>query len=113
MKYNSVLVALPTLGAPSRHSLTDVPHVGGIAAAVVQHRVIYAALPCLRHVRLPPDRVDRDWHSTRRDVPILLQKCFVFSVNSDSVALMRFAMEAVDDGAAESRSGAIFLFIPS
>ena len=50
--------------------------------------------------------VGRSWQ-------ILLQKCFVFSVNSDSVALMRFAMEAVDDGAAESRSRTIFLFIPA
>jgi hypothetical protein len=33
---------------------------------------------------------------------ILLQKSFAFFVSSDSVALMRFAMEAVDDGAAQS-----------
>ena len=32
----------------------------------------------------------------------LLQKSFAFSVSSDSVAPMRFAMEAVDDGAAQS-----------
>jgi hypothetical protein len=38
----------------------------------------------------------------RRDVPILLQKSLAFSVSSDSVALTRFAMEAVDDGAAQS-----------
>jgi hypothetical protein len=44
---------------------------------------------------------------------ILLQKSFAFSVNRDSVALMGFAKEAVDDGAAQSRPRAIFLFIPS
>ena len=33
---------------------------------------------------------------------ILLQKSLAFSVSSDSVALTRFAMEAVDDGAAQS-----------
>jgi hypothetical protein len=32
----------------------------------------------------------------------LLQKSFPFFVSSDSVALMRFAMETVDDGAAQS-----------
>jgi hypothetical protein len=36
-----------------------------------------------------------------RNVPILLQKSFAWSVNGDSVALTRFAMEAVDDGAAQ------------
>jgi hypothetical protein len=38
-----------------------------------------------------------------RLVPILLQKSLAISVNGDSVALMRFAMEAIDDGAAQSR----------
>jgi hypothetical protein len=37
----------------------------------------------------------------------------VFSVDSDSVALRRFAVEADDDGAAQSGTGAIFLFIPA
>jgi hypothetical protein len=32
-------------------------------------------------------------------------------VNSDSVVVMRFAAEAGDDGAAESRPGAAVLFI--
>jgi hypothetical protein len=36
------------------------------------------------------------------DWQILLQKSLAFSVSSDSVALTRFAMEAVDDGAAQS-----------
>lgn len=31
--------------------------------------VSHATLPCLRHVGELPDRVDRDYHSTRRDVP--------------------------------------------
>jgi hypothetical protein len=47
-----------------------------------------------------------DLARTRRDfrvVPILLQKSLAISVNGDSVALMRFAMEAIDDGAAQSR----------
>src|SRR5437763_14680858 len=39
----------------------------------------------------------------RRYVPILLQKSLMPSANSDSVALMRFAAEAGDDGAAQSR----------
>jgi len=38
-----------------------------------------------------------------REGPILLQKSLAISVNGDSVALMRFAMEAIDDGAAQSR----------
>jgi len=46
------------------------------------------------------------------NVPILLQKSLAYFAVSDSVTLMRFAMEAVDDGAAQSRSGAVFLFIP-
>ena len=45
--------------------------------------------------------------------PILLQKSFANLVNSDSVAGRRFAAEAGDDGAAQSRPRAIFLFILS
>jgi hypothetical protein len=45
--------------------------------------------------------------------PILLQKSFAILVNSDSVAGRRFAAEAGDDGAAQSRPRAIFLFILS
>jgi hypothetical protein len=45
-------------------------------------------------------------------VPILLQK-LVVSPESDSGALMRFAAEAGDDGAPQSRSKAVFLFILS
>jgi hypothetical protein len=48
-----------------------------------------------------------------RFVPILLQKSFAILVNSDSVAGRRFAAEAGDDGAAQSRPRAIFLFILS
>jgi len=36
-------------------------------------------------------------------VPILLQKSLATLLNNDSVALMRFAVEAIDDGAAQSR----------
>jgi hypothetical protein len=43
-----------------------------------------------------------------REWPILLQRSFAFAVNNDSVALMRFAMEAIDDGAAQSRPGQFF-----
>jgi hypothetical protein len=44
-------------------------------------------------------------------VPILLQKSLMFSEDSDSVAVMRFAVEASDDGAAQSRSKAVVLFV--
>src|SRR6202011_685011 len=46
-------------------------------------------------------------------VPILLQKSLPVSVRGDSVALMRFATEAGDDGATQSRSKTAFLFIPA
>jgi hypothetical protein len=36
-------------------------------------------------------------------VPILLQKSLAALLNNDSVVLMRFAVEAIDDGAAQSR----------
>jgi hypothetical protein len=45
---------------------------------------------------------------------ILLQKSLMASANNDSVAVtMRFAAEAGDDGAAQSRSRAAVLFILS
>jgi hypothetical protein len=44
---------------------------------------------------------------------ILLQKSLMVLANSDYVALMRFAAEAGDDGAARSRSRATVLFILS
>jgi len=37
--------------------------------------------------------------------PILLQKSLAILENDDSVALTRFAVEAIDDGAAQSRPG--------
>jgi hypothetical protein len=46
-------------------------------------------------------------------VPILLKKSLMISGSSDSVAVMRFAVEAGDDGAARSRSRAAVLFILS
>jgi hypothetical protein len=46
-------------------------------------------------------------------VPILLQKALMASAKSDSVAQMRFAAEAGDDGAAQPRPRAAILFILS
>jgi hypothetical protein len=48
-----------------------------------------------------------------RKVPILLQNPLAFLPKDDSVALMRFAVEAIDDGAAQSRPRRVFLFISS
>jgi hypothetical protein len=39
---------------------------------------------------------------------ILLQNTLAFLPNDDSVALMRFAVEAIDDGAAQSRPRRVF-----
>jgi hypothetical protein len=44
---------------------------------------------------------------------ISLQKSLMASANGDSVAVMRFAAEAGDDGAAQSRPRAAVLFILS
>jgi len=49
---------------------------------------------------------DRDLHRAFPDVsnvPILLQKSLAALLNNNSVLLMRFALEAIDDGAAQSR----------
>jgi len=51
------------------------------------------------------------YYSTVFEQPILLQKSLMPSANSDSVALMRFAAEAGDDGAAQSRPRAAVLFV--
>jgi len=48
-----------------------------------------------------------------RFVPILLQKSLMVLKTSDSVAVMRFAVEASDDGAAQSRPRTAALFISS
>ena len=45
--------------------------------------------------------------------PILLQKSLMVLKTSDSVAVMRFAVEASDDGAAQSRPRTAALFISS
>jgi hypothetical protein len=42
-----------------------------------------------------------------------LQKSLAILLNNDSVALMRFAVEAIDDGAAQSRPRRVFLFVSS
>src|SRR5262245_37736031 len=55
--------------------------------------------------RLPPRRCDV------RHGSILLQKSLMVCRNGDSVAVMRFAAEAGDDGAAEGGPRAIFLFV--
>jgi hypothetical protein len=48
-----------------------------------------------------------------RSALILLQNPLAFLPKDDSVALMRFAVEAIDDGAAQSRPRRVFLFISS
>src|ERR1700756_5678738 len=51
-----------------------------------------------------PLKADVDWrYGHVRLVPILLQKSLMVPKKSDSVAVMRFAVEASDDGAAQSR----------
>jgi hypothetical protein len=45
----------------------------------------------------------RDCVDHFRSWQILLQKSLATLLNNDSVALMRFAVEAIDDGAAQSR----------
>src|SRR5262249_26021889 len=48
-----------------------------------------------------------------RFVPILLQKSLMVLANSDSVALIRFAAESGDDGAAQSRPRSAVLLVLS
>jgi hypothetical protein len=50
-------------------------------------------------------------HCICRFLADFVAKVLMVSVNSDSVALMRFAAEAGDDGAAQSRPRAAVLFI--
>jgi hypothetical protein len=47
------------------------------------------------------------------NVPILLQKSLMDLRNGDSVVVMRFAMEASDDGTARSRPRGAVLFVSS
>src|SRR5262245_18547422 len=81
-------------------------------------------MPCmtaLGHTRKSADVCDTtaslpeaDLTRSPRDVaegPILLQKSLMAFANGDSVALMRFAAEASDDGAAQPGPGAAFLFV--
>jgi hypothetical protein len=60
---------------------------------------------------LPPkaDIAQRLWHVCL--VPILLQKSLMASARSDSLVEIRFAAEAGDDGAAQSRPRAAVLFV--
>jgi hypothetical protein len=67
---------------------------------------------------LDPEWPIREADIDRRDghvrfVPILLQKSLMACAKSDSVAQMRFAGEASDDGAAQARPGTAILFILS
>jgi hypothetical protein len=63
-----------------------------------------SGMVCMRCGLVGADQFVRCWQ-------ILLQKLLMARTNSDSVALMRFAAEAGDDGAAESRPRAAVLFI--
>ena len=62
-----------------------------------------------------PLRADRVRNSAPQRIealcPILLRKSLMVSRNGDSVVVKRFAVEASDDGAAQSRSRAVVLFI--
>jgi hypothetical protein len=60
---------------------------------------------------LPRNRTNSRRVPFVRFVPILLQKSLMASARSDSLIQMRFAVEAGDDGAAQSRSGSAVLFI--
>ena len=68
-------------------------------------RVNRTFLGGLAEVRLSPDCDRSSDLPGGRSVPILLQKSLAMLLNNDSVALMRFAVEAIDDGATQSRSG--------
>ncbi len=72
-----------------------------------------SAFECHRGMRRPPNRGHTVAYVGGRYVPILLKKSLMISGSSDSVAVMRFAVEAGDDGAARSRSRAAVLFILS
>jgi hypothetical protein len=72
--------------------------------------------PCARSAAKCECRSVRKWpslgsRSASAQWPILLQKSLMASVNSDSVALMRFAAEASDDWAAQSRPRPAVLFV--
>ena len=81
-------------------------HTGGLAKAFAgrRHRGKLCSVNSWMALAVPND-VCR-WQ-------ILLKKSLMISGSSDSVAVMRFAVEAGDDGAARSRSRAAVLFILS
>src|SRR5215467_11318120 len=75
------------------------------------HHLLLAGLPA--HTAPPPEADVTESPRDVAEVPILLQKSLMVSVNSDSVALVRFAAEAGDDGAAEARTGTAVLRVPA
>src|ERR1700738_2207972 len=92
---------------------------GAVCRYVIPDRVSDTSPP--RWVRLPAEQAPREIACRKsrprcgnvRSWQILLQKSLPVSVRGDSVALMRFATEAGDYGATQSRSKTAFLFIPS
>jgi hypothetical protein len=76
------------------------PLLRRVATSAQGHERRFRAIPAMS-LSTPTAEVGEATRG-RRSVPILLQKSLAFSVSSDSVALTRFAMEAVDDGAAQS-----------
>src|SRR3984893_3708618 len=90
---------------------------GAVCRYVIPDRVSDTSPP--RWVRLPAEQAPREIACRKsrpgcgnvRSWQILLQKSLPVSVRGDSVALMRFATEAGDDGATQSRSKTAFLFI--
>src|SRR5262245_8400348 len=70
-----------------------------------RHLGAMSALPPKADIAILPPYV--------RLVPILLQKSLMVLANSDSVALIRFAAESGDDGAAQSRPRSAVLLVLS
>jgi hypothetical protein len=64
-------------------------------------------------VRFSPEADKKASPTDVRFVPILLQKSLMVLANSDSVALIRFAAESGDDGAAQSRPRSAVLLVLS
>ena len=68
--------------------------------AVAKYSARSAAAETFLQLAVDTNLIDGDGYWT-----ILLQKSLAILVNDDSVALTRFAVEAIDDGAAQSRPG--------
>src|SRR5262249_10431956 len=78
-----------------------------------QHRSKADLTPSSGHVRFAPEADINRRERHVRFVPILLQKSLMVLANSDSVALIRFAAESGDDGAAQSRPRSAVLLVLS